>query len=269
MAQIELLCGERQKGESRQAVIACNDYLRMGVGRSLRQLHAQYCKEVQRTAIPTRGFRTLGGWSSQFAWQARAELYDAAIDAEKTARLTEQRRQVMEEGAALDYIRAGKLKKLAEFLEDQLYQTEPMGPKIQDLQKAKDVEARVAEAEIKDGARPPWMKHEPDEDLGEFADEPAGERYKNIWLRDYKGVGGVAYEVERFNAPLIEQYRGTLDDLAKEKGERKLRVESSSLAVQLTAEDLASAQDALQRWEKARFGVNNVPSKGSTDASDA
>ena len=47
---------------------------------------------------------------------------------------------------------------------------------------------------------------------------------KNIWLPDAKTVGAgevaTVFDFVRFNAPLIEQYRATLDDLAKETGGR-------------------------------------------------
>ena len=35
---VQLLAGERCEGESDRAVVACNDYLRLGPGRSLRKL---------------------------------------------------------------------------------------------------------------------------------------------------------------------------------------------------------------------------------------
>jgi hypothetical protein len=49
--------------------------------------------------------------------------------------------------------------------------------------------------------------------------------YSNLWLPDVKqiGAGDDAQRVDivRFNTPLVEQYRGVLDDLAKETGGRK------------------------------------------------
>lgn len=45
------------------------------------------------------------------------------------------------------------------------------------------------------------------------------------WCRDVKqigsGEGAERVDVERFNAAEVEQFRGLLDDIAKEKGERK------------------------------------------------
>lgn len=52
-----------------------------------------------------------------------------------------------------------------------------------------------------------------------------------VWLKDAKqiGAGPLADRVDliRFNAPLIEQYRGVLDDLARETGGRKQQLEHS------------------------------------------
>ena len=46
-----------------------------------------------------------------------------------------------------------------------------------------------------------------------------------LWVRDIKGIGaGDNYReviIERFNAAEIEQLRGLLDDIAREKGERR------------------------------------------------
>lgn len=45
------------------------------------------------------------------------------------------------------------------------------------------------------------------------------------WLRDVKQIGSGEFaervDIERFNAAEVEQFRGLLDDIAKEKGERK------------------------------------------------
>lgn len=49
------------------------------------------------------------------------------------------------------------------------------------------------------------------------------------WLPDVKSIGSGEFaervDIVRFNAALIEQYRGALDDLAKETGGRKQRTE--------------------------------------------
>lgn len=67
--------------------------------------------------------------------------------------------------------------------------------------------------------------------LSKFLEEQIYEQdedgnYPNVWLPDVKQIGkGESVErvdIVRFNASLIDQYRGTLDDLAKETGGRKL-----------------------------------------------
>ena len=176
MEVVSLLSGERQKSESFRAIQACNDYLRMGPGRSLRLLLEQYRKSEQNLA-PTRSQGTLWGWSARFGWQERAAAYDARLEADKDARTAE----IMQSGLAVAHERVVKLKDLAGFLEGQLYE------------------------QGEDGV------------------------YHNVWLPDVKQIGSgldaERVDIERFNAPIIEQYRGTLDDLAKETGGRKERHE--------------------------------------------
>ena len=49
--------------------------------------------------------------------------------------------------------------------------------------------------------------------------------YHNVWLPDVKQIGAGEYaervDIERFNSAIFEQYRGVLDDLAKETGGRR------------------------------------------------
>lgn len=119
MAKVELLAGEQIEGETSRAVQACNDYLRMGPGRSLRLLAKKYSKSKQKQA-PTEAEGTLFNWSTDYDWQSRAATYDAELDAAKT----EKRRQVMEQGLALDFERVTKLKKLAMYLAEQISDTD-------------------------------------------------------------------------------------------------------------------------------------------------
>ena len=53
--------------------------------------------------------------------------------------------------------------------------------------------------------------------------------YHNVWIPDVKQIGSgdtaERVDIERFNSALISEYRATLDDLAKETGGRKTRVE--------------------------------------------
>lgn len=172
---IQPLNGERQKSESDNAVLACNDYLRMGAGRSLAKLAEEYSKS-EETLAPTQSLGTLTNWSTKFDWQERAALYDAEIERQKDKQVKEN----MQKYLALDYWRVQKLVELADFLEKQLYEqgTDLLGNPV----------------------------------------------YHNVWVPDVKQVGSGEFaekvDIERFNAPLISEYRATLDDIAKETGGR-------------------------------------------------
>jgi hypothetical protein len=181
------LRGQKQSNESEAAVMACNDWLRMGAGRSLRELVNAY----QQTATIKRGFKpptlsyeTLRTWASRFDWAERATQYDSDFEAIKN----EERYQVFNEALALDFGRVRKLVHLANFLEAQLYE-----------------------------------QSEPDDDgIAHFL---------NIWVHDVKSVGAgdnaERVDIERFNSALIEQYRATLADIAKEVGGRVAKQEIS------------------------------------------
>ena len=109
---VELLAGEKQRGETSKAMQACNDYLRMGPGRSLRELARQYNDHEQKLT-PTRSMGTLGNWSTRYGWQDRGEQYDAELETLKTA----EANAVMQEGLALAHERVRLLKQLAEDLQ--------------------------------------------------------------------------------------------------------------------------------------------------------
>jgi hypothetical protein len=174
MRNVELLAGDPHPNESRKAILACNDFLRMGPGRALIKLAERYqAAGDDDQAPPTRSHGLLRKWSHFFDWPARATDYDARQDLERTRLAEERRREAMETGLALDYERVIALKKLAKKLKGYLSE------------------------------------------------------HDRVWLRDYKGLGENMHEIERFNAPLIDQYRGTLEDLAKERGERKQKTEIS------------------------------------------
>jgi hypothetical protein len=195
-SHIPLLSGQRQDRESDAAVVACNDYVRMGVGRSLSALWQNY-GETTVGKPPAKALRTLEDWSVKFDWQDRASAYDAEVEREKTARLEERRREVMESGLAQDFERVTELKALAGFLKGQIYQ----------------------------------------EDTSRAADHPG--RYPKLWVRDVKSVRQemieesdkkkrpVMREIEvfRYNSALVEDFRGVMDDLAKETGGRKTKLE--------------------------------------------
>jgi hypothetical protein len=179
---IELLAGERQERESKNAILTCNDYLRLGPGRSLSALLAYYA-ETGQNQPPTRSKATLKEWSQRFGWQARAAAYDAEAerqrkerDAELERRREARRQEIMDSGLALVHERVSKLKSLADLLETELY-------------------ARTAErfSNI-------W--------LADAKQIGSGESFERV-------------DIVRFNQALIEEYRAVLDDLAKETGGRK------------------------------------------------
>lgn len=189
MDNLELLQGERQRNETGKAVQGCNDYLRMGPGRSVAALQREYAKQ-HKNAPPTRSVDTLKQWSVKYGWPQRAEQYDKQLEAEKNTKAIE----IMQSGLALAHERVEKLKSLAAFLEGQLYEKSADGV------------------------------------------------YHNVWMADVKSIGSGQYaervDIERFNSALIEQFRGVMDDLAKETGGRKQQMDMTSggqpLVVQIT-----------------------------------
>ena len=114
---LELLAGNRQNGESNKAVQACNDWLRLGPGRTLPALLEKYGEMPENTA-PTQSKNTLESWSKRFDWSARAVAFDATWEQRKN----EERAAELDYGLALDYERIRELKDLAAFLKAQLYE---------------------------------------------------------------------------------------------------------------------------------------------------
>jgi hypothetical protein len=174
--ELQPLKGQRQKSESDNAVIACNDWLRLGTGRTLPDLLQKY-RDIPQNTAPTQSINTLQSWSKNFDWAERATAYDADYEALKNA----ERQAVMNYGTALDYERVRRLKRLADFLERQIYEQGTEGD------------------------------------------------YHNVWLPDVKQVGSGEFaervDIERFNSALLSEYRSTLDDLAKEVGDRRQKLE--------------------------------------------
>lgn len=172
---VQPLAGERKPGETDKAVLALNDYLRMGPGRSLRDLHERYCQQSANGAAtekpPTERLRTLAEWSSVFGWQERVNVYDAEQDAAKTTEI----QRLRTEGLAADHERIRQLGRIWAALD----------------------------GEFRDGA--------------------------GLWYKDIKiSAKGDTVDVDVFNAALLTQMRGILDDLAKETGGRKQAVEHST-----------------------------------------
>src|SRR5262245_22273361 len=109
MSNFELLAGEPQPDERKNAILACNDWLRLGPGRSLSGLLAFYA-EVGQIRPPARSKATLKNWSVRFGWQDRSAIYDTVIerqrkeqDAEVQRRLEARRREIMESGLAVTH----------------------------------------------------------------------------------------------------------------------------------------------------------------------
>jgi hypothetical protein len=123
MVTLTLLAGERQPGESEKAVIACNDWLRLGPGRTLGLLLAKYTK-THRSTPPTASLDTLKAWSADCAWAERAIQFDAQLEEAKNA----ERQRVMSSGFAQDYARVRELDKLITFLARQVYAKDGGGP---------------------------------------------------------------------------------------------------------------------------------------------
>lgn len=206
MAVVQLLAGERQGGESSRAVQACNDYLRMGPGRSLRKLAQKYSR-TKRNQAPTESEGTLFEWSTTFAWQERAAAYDTELDLQRT----ERKRKEFETGLALDFERIHKLKRLALFLERQIYEEE-------------DPAAVIV---VGEGAREVAVSASP---------------FPNVWVRDVKAVANQRVDVFRFNAAILEQFRGVLDDLARETGGRRQKTDHSGLIASIDLSKLSTEQ---------------------------
>lgn len=167
---LKLLAGERQANESDKAVQGCNDFLRLGPGRTLKALWRKYGK-MRKNAV-TESQDTIENWSRSFGWMERAAEYDSYLEEEKNLK----RQQVMSRGLALEYERVEELERLARFLRGEIYHKGETG------------------------------------------------RNDNVWLQDVKQIGTGEFaervDIERFNAPIIDQFRGALDDLAKETGGR-------------------------------------------------
>ena len=192
--ELEPLTGQRQKGESDNAIIACNDYLRMGPVRSLAKLLDRY--ETATEAPPTKRIKTLKDWSRNFGWQDRASTYDATWEARKTA----ERNAEFNAGLSLDFERVRKLKRLADFLEQQIFE--------------------VIEEEIATGG----IGYDVETGRITASETEIVKRHPNVWVRDIKGIGKgddfEKVEIERFNPAIFSEYRSVLDDLAKEVGGR-------------------------------------------------
>ena len=120
---MELLAGTKQPRESDKAIIAFNDFARMGPGRSLVGLLLIYQSKGYVGNPPTTAIQTLKTWSSRYSWSRRAGAFDTNEDTKRT----EDREAELAEGLSNDYYRVNKLKRLSAFLEDQIYEQDEEG----------------------------------------------------------------------------------------------------------------------------------------------
>lgn len=77
------------------------------------------------------------------------------------------------------------------------------------------------------------------------------------WVPDVKSIGAGQYAVQvdivRFNPAIIDQFRGTLDDIAKEVGGRKTKIEATGAngePLQFNTVIALSAEQELAEWRK-------------------
>jgi len=95
----------RARWETQKANRALKDYIAMGPGRSLSKLHRSYTEGSLKEEAPTRCLRTLKGWSTRYAWQARlarwAELEREGEEGEWRDRRKQIKRDEWEAGGKL------------------------------------------------------------------------------------------------------------------------------------------------------------------------
>lgn len=179
-----LLAGVPQPGESPEAIQACNDWLLLGPGRRLPGLLRAWSR-IDQYVPPTRSLRTLKHWSAQFKWTHRRQLFEAAVVAPAQGAQVAATATAHETAIAADRaqaaVRVAELDRLATFLHAQIYE-----------------EGTTADGDVV---------------------------YHNVWLYDCKQIGSGPFatqvDLRRFNGALIEQFRGVLDDIAKEVGGRR------------------------------------------------
>lgn len=192
MTDLQPLVGERSKGETDTAIAACNDWLRLGPGRSIPALLAMYqdkVKIIRNFAPPSTSPKTLGAWSSKFKWPDRAAVFDVQWDAIQN----EERARELNMGLALDYERVRRLKQLADFLEGQLYERTTDGkfpniwnPDVKSVGAGEDME--IVEIERFNAA----LIREYRETLNDLAKEVGG----RIQKQEVSGKGGGAVQHE-------------------------------------------------------------------------
>jgi hypothetical protein len=158
--EVELLSGQRQKSESDKAIIACNEWLRMGPGRSIADL-VQKFTDSNSGSQPTTSYGTLRKWSSDYSWSERATEFDANWETRKNA----EREAVLGYGLAHEYERVRKLYRLAAMLEAQIYERGMYG-ELHNL----------------------WVPDVKSIGSGEFAERVDIERFNSALLEQYRKV---------------------------------------------------------------------------------
>jgi hypothetical protein len=189
------LAGKREDGESVRAVEACNDWLRMGRGRSLRKLKRHYSQadskpsetlqNTPESSPPTDSYDTLRDWSQKFHWPDRSVLYDFEWEKKRT----EIAHAEMNTGIALPYIRLREIKEIYSILKSEMM---------------------------------------------EVGQNAAGDEVlHNLWTPDVKMVGSgesaERIDLEKYNSAIIDDLRGLLADAAKETGGRQPKDETAAL----------------------------------------
>jgi len=89
--------------------------------------------------------------------------------------------------------------------------------------------------------------------------------YHNVWLPDVKQIGSgpdaERVDIERFNAPIISEYRAALDDLAKETGGRKGRLDVTTDGKALLGVGVYIPDNGRQQDDQATEGATGaIPS---------
>ena len=77
--------------------------------------------------------------------------------------------------------------------------------------------------------------------LAELAEKIEEDFYENkrLWVKEPKQVGDKVIDVERFNAAEVKEYRGLLDDIAREIGDRRTKIDLRTIDVtKLSDEEL-------------------------------
>ncbi|HEY0073744.1 MAG TPA: hypothetical protein VGB77_06545 [Abditibacteriaceae bacterium] len=242
---MELLSGQLHDGESNAAVIACNDWLRLGPGRSLRRLLDIYDRAKNAPSNPpkptgthqnsnnnssdltfsypyeppTCSLDTIKGWSVEFNWKSRAVLFDQEGEDEKNAR----RKEVFEQGFGLDFGRVEALQNIAKLLYSQIFETSLSG-----------------------------------ENDHVFSVQGSRAReFHNLWVQDSKllgtGEGAERVDIERFNSALLSEFRSCLTEIAQETGGRRKGAQLEAF-IKKVQERLDTSKLNSQQVERIRAG---------------